>query len=173
MDHSKTFKILIKQIGEIEAIDAHTHIINPRLPRRCIVRRWRNNLDDTASIPAHRKAGLDIPPFPHRYVINPSPYAGSLLSDPHENRARRPLVAPHPERYVYYPVFFRLEWNLEKARLVRSGHLTHHRALARPGHAFNKPMLLRVEDRLSFFKAGFQNSSATLHEVLAMANSRP
>ena len=94
MDHSKTFKILIKQIGEIEAIDAHTHIINPRLPRRCIVRRWRNNLDDTASIPAHRKAGLDIPPFPHRYVINPSPYAGSLLSDPHENRARRPLVAP-------------------------------------------------------------------------------
>ncbi len=26
MDNSKTFKILSKQIGEIEAIDAHTHI---------------------------------------------------------------------------------------------------------------------------------------------------
>jgi hypothetical protein len=34
MDHSKTFKILIEQIGEIEAIDAHTHINSSHMAAR-------------------------------------------------------------------------------------------------------------------------------------------
>ena len=34
MDHSKTFKILTKQIDEIEAIDAHTHINSSHMAAR-------------------------------------------------------------------------------------------------------------------------------------------
>lgn len=34
MDQDKIFKILIKQIGEIEAIDAHTHINSSHMAAR-------------------------------------------------------------------------------------------------------------------------------------------
>jgi hypothetical protein len=34
MDHDKTFKTLIEQIGEIKAIDAHTHINSSQMAAR-------------------------------------------------------------------------------------------------------------------------------------------